>query len=63
MEFSMDEQKRSNINKFKGELVKMSQCIYLACDAPVAADVALKTKKAIKLIDNLLDEIDDNNTN
>ena len=42
-----------NINGFIKELRKMQQAIYLACDAEVAADVNLKTTKAVTLIGTL----------
>ncbi|MGI9541932.1 MAG: hypothetical protein ACR2MX_01660 [Cyclobacteriaceae bacterium] len=35
---------------------RMTKCIYLVCDTAVAADVCLKTKKAINLIEKLLEE-------
>lgn len=56
----MTAQERNNIDTFKKELRMMSKAIYLACDVEVAADASLKANKAIKLIDNLLAEIDGN---
>ncbi|AUR82910.1 hypothetical protein NVP1029O_77 [Vibrio phage 1.029.O._10N.261.55.A7] len=43
-----------NIDKFTSELMKMAQAIYLACDAEVASDVSLKTRKAVKIINDLV---------
>ena len=50
----MNEQDYKNIKPFLKELLKMQQAIYLACDASVAADVSLKTSKAITLIGRLV---------
>tara|TARA_R110002124_G_C8696742_1_gene493584 strand:+ start:97 stop:303 length:207 start_codon:yes stop_codon:yes gene_type:complete len=50
----MNEQDYKNIKPFLKELLKMQQAIYLACDAPVAADVSLKTSEAITLIGRLV---------
>tara|TARA_R110000764_G_scaffold239783_1_gene340003 strand:+ start:1821 stop:2027 length:207 start_codon:yes stop_codon:yes gene_type:complete len=49
----MNEQDYKNIKPFLKELLKMQQAIHLACDASVAADVSLKTSKAITLIGRL----------
>ncbi len=61
----MSKQELENVKPFLKELLKMQQAIYLACDADVAADVSLKTAKAITLISelsednkNLSDEVD-----
>lgn len=51
-------QTRNNIDIFIKELNKMSQAVYLACDTEVAADICLKTKKSVQLINNLLNDID-----
>ena len=50
----MNEQTKENIKPFLKDLLKMQQAIYLACDASVAADVSLKTAKAITLISELV---------
>ena len=50
----MNEQDYKNIKPFLKDLLKMQQAIYLACDASVAADVSLKTSKAITLIGRLV---------
>ncbi len=52
----MTEQEFENIDVFIRDLRKMQQAIYLACDAEVAADVSLKTTKAIRLINDLVKE-------
>ncbi|MCK4858241.1 MAG: hypothetical protein KAT58_09755 [candidate division Zixibacteria bacterium] len=52
----MDELTIKNIGKFTAELHRMSEAIYLACDAEVAADVCLKTRKAVRLIRALSEE-------
>lgn len=49
----LTEQEHKNIKPFLKELLKMQQAIYLACDSEVAADVSLKTSKAITLISQL----------
>jgi hypothetical protein len=52
----MNEQAINNIPEFTKELTKMSQAVYMACDASIAADICLKTRKAIKLIEDLEEE-------
>ena len=52
----MTEQEINNIPVFVEELKKMANAVYMACDAEVAADIALKTQKAIKLIARLDEE-------
>lgn len=46
----------NNIPVFVDELKKMANAVYLACDAEVAADISLKTQKAIRLITKLDEE-------
>ena len=52
----MTEQEINNIPVFVEELKKMANAVYMACDAEVAADIALKTQNAIKLIARLDEE-------
>lgn len=52
----MAEQEINNIPVFVDELKKMANVVCLACDAEVAADISLKTQKAIKLITKLDEE-------
>ena len=53
----MNKQEQINIDPFMVDLAKVSQCVYLACDAEVAADISLKINKAIKLVDALQDQL------
>jgi len=52
----MNADQLKNVKPFLKELLKMQQAIYLACDAEIAADVSLKTAKAITLISELMVE-------
>tara|TARA_R110000851_G_scaffold314332_1_gene476302 strand:- start:929 stop:1327 length:399 start_codon:yes stop_codon:yes gene_type:complete len=52
----MNQQIKENINKTLRELDVMAGNIFIACDTEVAADVSLKVKKAIKIINLLMDE-------
>ena len=52
----MNEQTLKNIPPFLKELEKMATCIYIAADAEAAADVNLKTRKVVKLVNDLLEE-------
>ncbi len=49
----MEDKELKEIDDFVIELRKMSQNIYLACDAEIAADVCNKTNRACRLINKL----------
>jgi hypothetical protein len=52
----MTDQELKAIDDFVVELRKMAQAVYLACDTEIAADIALKTNKACRLINKLTQE-------
>ncbi len=52
----LNEQSMKNIPLFIADLQKMSQAVYLACDAEVACDISLKVNKAIRLINALVED-------